>query len=906
MSHDLIAEFRNRSGTLQQRLEHEIESARWRYNRVGGCGDFEVVVRREFADFPSIGLDWDMRLYKVQEAAPLNRAVQFTNSGGYGYLSWSVGSLQPIDSIIIHGHSVASGSGLRVQVDRIPLQSSIQTDGVITSFVSFAGFAGFGSLVGTTSDWAFAITLKTGADVATNQYFCGDHNSGGASQSFYIQLSGTFLTVAAFDTGGAQYSIAVVLAANTIYRVLASFLYSDKKLRVYIDGVLRGTTGAMAADMRAGVNFTLFRPGDLVNIPATSGVNLCDAVVYGEYLDADDALAEYNGTFTPGVARTAWWKMDEREGTDVLDSGPNGYPGVINGGLTWNVGGIPIVSETVTHNPTTILHILNTDPRSFAHVRIIATSLRNNEGAVSEVFGYQRSVTSAEVVQLETQQVTPDPANRIVHFPLNENTGRTINDIGPYSFNGSIVGSVAWTGGNGSTQSPGARTVDLWYRGYVSEVAEMDGGVDGASLGLRGHGYIGHLDRVLITASYQATKAESVVGDIMLNRGVTSKTSVVFCGTNIDTTSVSVTDMQFRNTPAGRALSQIADLVGTREWGVDRQAALFFRARRDPSTAPSSAYETFIAGKDLSNISITNRGDDLVNSVFVEGGVEQGQTIIVESVNSQSQVDYGRREASVQAASLISSVDAAQMGASIVAEKAATRAEVTFETAAPTMVETRVLTGFTQSAPVISLINISSRANYLLGSVDYSIEARRGFTSRVNAGEVVRSPAAYAASVDAEMELLKQRDLQSGDELRWGMLIAKDADQVIGIANTAITWPSSIYVRGGLFNVNSNTIISFDKDGLYHFSGKYYFTDVGSEGSIRSLALTDFNDSGNIKWIMNTSRVNSGTRGVDVFAGTISVVRGDKFSFRTSQGSVTVHGNALNEQSQLAVFRVGF
>src|SRR3990167_4183027 len=115
MAHGFVAEFRNRSGVLQQRLEHDLDRASWRYDRIGGCGDFEVSLRRNFGDFPGVGLDWDMRLYRALNSQPLNRAVQFTNSGAYGFLNWSVGSQQPIDSLVVHGHSVVSGSGLRIQ-----------------------------------------------------------------------------------------------------------------------------------------------------------------------------------------------------------------------------------------------------------------------------------------------------------------------------------------------------------------------------------------------------------------------------------------------------------------------------------------------------------------------------------------------------------------------------------------------------------------------------------------------------------------------------------------------------------------------------------------------------------------------------------------------------------------------
>ena len=895
MSHGFVAEFRNRSGTLQRRLEHEIDRASWRYDRIGGCGDFEISVRRDFPDFPGVGLDWDMRLYRASEVAPLNRAIQLTNSGGYGAVAWSVGSQQPVDSLLIHGHSVASGSSLRIQAGPVPQDFALTFTGSSNSHVTIADNATLRPTTFTLLAWTRANTFfanpsrcvtkifQTGVRPAYVLHF-------GSNQRMEVVLQG--LLPAPFE----------IIAASSVQNLLdgtwhriGGRLKSSGELVALLDGVPASNTTSAAADysISGGMFFGCF--DDVDSFQRFRG-DIDDVRLYGIALTDQEILDDYNG-LTKETSLSGHWKFDEGQGLEAADASPNTNTGSLAPGVSWTPEVHSPVNEAIASNPITILHALTTSPRSYVNWRLIATSLRNNTGAISEVMGYQRTVSSAEAVRLETQQVTPDPINRLVHFPLNENAGTTANDAGPYGFNASIQGSVAWTGGNGSTISPGARTLDLWYRGYVSEIQETREALSGDVNVLRGHGYVGQMGRALITASYAATKAESVVGDIMLNRGVTSKTSIVFCGTNVDTTSVSVTDMQFRNTPADRAISQLADLVGTREWGVDRQAAFFFRARRDPATAPASAYETFISGKDLTNISITNRGDALINSVFVEGGVEQGKVIIVESVNSQSQVDYGRRETYVTAASFVNSTDAAQMGASIVAEKAAIRNEVTFESAAPTMVESRVLTGNTQGAPVISVLNASSRGNYLLAGVQYSIDAGRGFTSRVSAGEAIRSPAAYSAETSAFLELIRQRTLQDIQQLADAVVMTRTDQQCFSSALT-VNFDSNTYISNNSLHVTGadGNYVRVQNPGLHKidfaaivypgsgtFSSQFYAQVIGTFTPPRFYSEPGSFDSGNF------SRLNiSAVRNYTARGDTIQIEVG----VSSSAGTIDFHVNS--------------
>ena len=160
--------------------------------------------------------------------------------------------------------------------------------------------------------------------------------------------------------------------------MLGSFLYGDRKLRLYKDGSLQTTSTALTDNIRAGINLTFFRPGDVVAAQATSGVKLSEIAVYGEYLDAEAALREYNGTFSAAQPLKAYWKMDEGTGTALDDSGPSGYDGVMNGGLSWNAEGTPILSEALTWASAEIFHTLAA-PASHRYWRTLIESPAGTE-----------------------------------------------------------------------------------------------------------------------------------------------------------------------------------------------------------------------------------------------------------------------------------------------------------------------------------------------------------------------------------------------------------------------------------------------------------------------------------------------------------------------------------------------
>jgi hypothetical protein len=60
---DYFIERRNTNGVLQERIEDVVESLNFEYNRVGGCGSFEMTLLKRFDDDTRFEADDDIRIY---------------------------------------------------------------------------------------------------------------------------------------------------------------------------------------------------------------------------------------------------------------------------------------------------------------------------------------------------------------------------------------------------------------------------------------------------------------------------------------------------------------------------------------------------------------------------------------------------------------------------------------------------------------------------------------------------------------------------------------------------------------------------------------------------------------------------------------------------------------------------
>lgn len=206
------------------------------------------------------------------------------------------------------------------------------------------------------------------------------------------------------------------------------------------------------------------------------------------------------------------------------------------------------------------------------------------------------------------------------------------------------------------------KAYDLWYQGFVeNKIPKVVGQKE--TVEVSGHGYFAQLDRYYVSGSY-ASQEISVAVKSILDNYVTTPSDISYDAPDIVATtySISSTGLNF-NTNARNALQTLADLAGTREWGVDKDRKFFFKAR-----SSTAGFRFPLGGPQVRNFTSDQSFQTIVNRVIVQGA-EVGGTPFTRTVNdASSQTKYGRRDKVYINSAVLNNDDADQLGNSILAE----------------------------------------------------------------------------------------------------------------------------------------------------------------------------------------------------------------------------------------------
>lgn len=59
-----IVELRNKDGDLVEILQRDVSALSWEYNNIGGCGECQINLRRQFDNYGDVNLDWDIQIWR--------------------------------------------------------------------------------------------------------------------------------------------------------------------------------------------------------------------------------------------------------------------------------------------------------------------------------------------------------------------------------------------------------------------------------------------------------------------------------------------------------------------------------------------------------------------------------------------------------------------------------------------------------------------------------------------------------------------------------------------------------------------------------------------------------------------------------------------------------------------------
>jgi hypothetical protein len=207
-------------------------------------------------------------------------------------------------------------------------------------------------------------------------------------------------------------------------------------------------------------------------------------------------------------------------------------------------------------------------------------------------------------------------------------------------------------------RNPATNAYDLWYQGLISNKTPNIRG-NSESIGIDGHGYQAQLDRVYLNNITYTGQEVSVIVKNILDNYVVPNTNISYSAPNIEATSVTLDSIQFNDT-AQSALAKLADIVGTREWGVDENRSLFFKARS------STVGLYFPLGFNITDFNENQDFSEIINRLIIQGAQSGGTYFTAGPYeNLPSQLKYNIRTKVIQNSS-ISTVGVAQQYATAV------------------------------------------------------------------------------------------------------------------------------------------------------------------------------------------------------------------------------------------------
>ncbi len=204
------------------------------------------------------------------------------------------------------------------------------------------------------------------------------------------------------------------------------------------------------------------------------------------------------------------------------------------------------------------------------------------------------------------------------------------------------------------------KVFDLWYQGLIgNKIPSIQGNTE--DIQISGHGYQVQLSNLYINNVTYTSMEASVIVKSILDTYVTPNTNISYNISDLDVTSFTFDTINF-NTDVLSALQTIADTVGTREWGVDRNRNFFFKTRS------STTGFRYTLGKNITNYSENQDFMQIINRIIVQGA-QVGGTYYTNTFNNiASQLKYGLLTQVIQNSAVVTDTVAQQLATAKFAE----------------------------------------------------------------------------------------------------------------------------------------------------------------------------------------------------------------------------------------------
>jgi hypothetical protein len=300
---------------------------------------------------------------------------------------------------------------------------------------------------------------------------------------------------------------------------------------------------------------------------------------------------------------------------------------------------------------------------------------------------------------------------------------------------------------------------ELIYQGRIeSKNSKVTGKTE--EISISGSGYQSSLRDIYIDRDYVSTEASLIVKDI-LDQDIVPNTPITYNVSDIVATTFTPSELEF-NTNAQSAFRTISDLVGLREWGVDRNRKFFFKQRSEARN-----YIYYLSGGDIYDLAVDITTDDILNRIVVIGGDVDGEIFSAVYNEPSSQLKWGRRDLAIKNSAIVTTDVAQQFADSYFAEfsdvsfraKGSLLADGIFEETVPLGLFCLVPDTVKYGEKPYGTFLYSGVLSFQINKINYKVDSSSNLSASLELGRLRPNIAETISQLEYEIEQINSSDV---------------------------------------------------------------------------------------------------------------------------------------------------
>ena len=305
-------------------------------------------------------------------------------------------------------------------------------------------------------------------------------------------------------------------------------------------------------------------------------------------------------------------------------------------------------------------------------------------------------------------------------------------------------------------KNPSTKDFDLWYQGRIENKSHNVRGVN-EKISVSGSGYQSQLKDIIVNQDYTSSEVSAIVEDV-LDTDIVPNTDITYDGGDIISTGFTPDSIELKDKDGLDVMQTLADIVGSREWGVDKDRKFFFKQR-----SSTVGFRFPLDGK-VTSFSNDTSSVDIINRVIINGG-DVADVPYREVINFEaSQRKWGRRDKVISNSAIVTTQVANQFAESTFAEykDIVRRArlemldEQLIETTIPIPMAQVVAKTVTWGSKKYGTFLYSGRVSYQINRVSYKIDKLGNLVISLQLGQLRPSMAEDLSQVEYRLDQLRQ------------------------------------------------------------------------------------------------------------------------------------------------------